>query len=281
MVDGLFVEEDAKLIKKILLSQHVAEDTLYWPYSTSGTYSCKSRYRFIKEEEELQLNSQTPPICHKKVWKEVWQMQAPPKIKNFLWRACHNVLPTKQALMRRKILEDPICERCKMAVEDSLHAVWSCLELDIVWADQEKWGFRCEIEFTCVRELLSWMIEEGKSLELLAFMAWTVWNQRNKVRLNLQAYLLYQVAEETAELLAQYRASTKASDMLVRSHEIGGNRWRALQVGFVKVNSDGAAYKVEEIEVLAARKALSFAHELRFQNVILKGDVLGVILALK
>lgn len=80
-VDGLFVEEDAMLIKKIPLSRNVAEDTLYWPYSTSGNYKCKSGYKFLKEEEELQLNAQTPPICHKHVWKEVWQMQAPPKIK--------------------------------------------------------------------------------------------------------------------------------------------------------------------------------------------------------
>ena len=115
----------------------MTEDSSYWSYTTSGNYLCKSGYRFLKEEEELQLNAQIPPICHKRVWKEVWQMQAPPKIKKFLWRACHNVLPTKQALMRRKILEDSICERCKMVVEDSVHALWSCLELDVVWADQE------------------------------------------------------------------------------------------------------------------------------------------------
>ena len=67
-------------------------------------------------------------------------MQALPKIKNFLWSAYRKVLPTKQALMRRKILEDPICERCKVAVEDSVHTLWSCTELDVVWADQEKMG---------------------------------------------------------------------------------------------------------------------------------------------
>jgi len=99
MVDGLSVEEDAKLIKKIPLSQHVIEEVLYWPYSTSENYSCKSGYMFLKEEEELQLNPQTPPICDKRVWKEVWQMQVLPKIKKFLWRACRNVLPTEQALM--------------------------------------------------------------------------------------------------------------------------------------------------------------------------------------
>ena len=34
-----------------------------------------------------------------------------------------------------------------------MHALWSCPELDVVWADQEKWGFRGEIDFTCVKEL--------------------------------------------------------------------------------------------------------------------------------
>ena len=132
------------------------------------------------------------------------------------------------------------------------------------------------------------------------------------MRLNLQAYLLHQVAEQTAELLVQYRANTEASDTQVRSNGNGGNRWRAPQASFVKVNFDGAvfedsnklgvgvvirdsngtvlasclekifqAYKAEETKALAARKALSFVHELGFQNVILKGDALGLIQALK
>ena len=41
------------------------------------------------------------------------------------------------------------------------------------------------------------------------------------------------------------------------------------------------AYKAEEIEALAAWKALMFAHELGFQSVILEGDALGLIQALK
>ena len=41
------------------------------------------------------------------------------------------------------------------------------------------------------------------------------------------------------------------------------------------------AYKTQETEALAARKALMFAHELGFQSVILEGDALGLIQALK
>ena len=49
-----------------------------------------------------------------------------------------------------------------------------------MWADHGIWNFRSEVEFMDVKELLSWLIVEGKSLELFAYMAWLVWNQRNK-----------------------------------------------------------------------------------------------------
>ena len=134
------------------------------------------------------------------------------------------------------------------------------------------------------------------------------------MRLNLQVSPLHQVAEQTNAMLTQYRANTQASRRPVISNGNGGNRWRAPQAGFVKVNFDGAvfgdsnkssvgiiikdnngavlascskkkkkiqAYKAEEIEALAALKALTFAHELGFQNVILEGDALSLIQALK
>ena len=41
------------------------------------------------------------------------------------------------------------------------------------------------------------------------------------------------------------------------------------------------AYKPDEVEALAALKAVTFAHELGFRNVILEGDSLGLIKALK
>ena len=138
LIDGLFVEEDVELIKKIPLSRVEMEDTLYWPYSTSGHYTCKSGYMFLKQESKMEASPQVPPICDKQVWKGIWQLQVPPKIKNFLWRACRNALPTKQASMKRKIIADPICERCLSAVEETEHALWSCLKLEVVWVDCEE-----------------------------------------------------------------------------------------------------------------------------------------------
>ena len=40
--------------------------------------------------------------------------------------------------MKRKIIADPICERCLSAVEETEHAFWSCLKLEVVWVDCEE-----------------------------------------------------------------------------------------------------------------------------------------------
>nr|XP_023875864.1 uncharacterized protein LOC111988307 [Quercus suber] len=156
------------------------------------------------------------------------------------------------------------------------------------------------------------MVEKGMPLELFAFTAWSVWSQRNKVRLNLQSSPLHQVAEQARTMFAQYQVTTWTAELRLGSSGIGGTRWRPLQAGFVKINFDGAvfgnsnssgvgavirnhygavmascaeklnqAYKAEEIEALAALKVLQFTYDLGFQKAILEGDLLGLIKALK
>ena len=97
--------------------------------------------------------------------------------------------------MKRTIIANPICDRCRVAVEDTLHALWSCSEVDIVWANQTLWDFHCSMEFDNIKQLVSWMIKEGKQLELFAYTAWTVWNQRNKVRVRVPTTALHQIPE--------------------------------------------------------------------------------------
>ena len=55
IIDGLFVPDEAVLIKKIPLSKHPTEDKLYWPWTQNGQYSCKSGYRFLKSEADKEV----------------------------------------------------------------------------------------------------------------------------------------------------------------------------------------------------------------------------------
>ena len=105
----------------------------------------------------------------------------------------------------------------------------------------EEWCFRFEVEFTDVKELLLWLIAEGKSLELFAYTAWMVWNQRNKVCVNQQAVPL-QVVEQAKQKLAQFRADWQNTEVQVTNSNIGGSRWSSMQDGLVKINFDGAVF---------------------------------------
>ena len=84
VVDGLFIPEEVEIIVKIPLARVAAEDVLYWPYSIDGNYSCKSGYRFLKEEPDIGL-SQQPSSRDKQFWKAIWSLRVPQKVKNLLW----------------------------------------------------------------------------------------------------------------------------------------------------------------------------------------------------
>ena len=120
-------------------------------------------------------------------------MQVPQKVKNFIWRACRNAMPTKHALMKRTVIADSICERCRDEAKDPLHALWSCTELDIVWADQALWSFRNAMGFVDFKDLVSWIVLEGKQLDIFAVTAWKIWSQRNQVRVQAPATTFHQI----------------------------------------------------------------------------------------
>ena len=53
LIDGIFSQEKVAIIKKIPLSRKVNEDVLIWPYINDGQYTCKTGYRFLKEEAKM------------------------------------------------------------------------------------------------------------------------------------------------------------------------------------------------------------------------------------
>ncbi|KAK9991713.1 hypothetical protein SO802_026698 [Lithocarpus litseifolius] len=141
LIDGVFTCKEAAMIKRIPLGKVASEDVLIWPHTHDGRYTCKSGYRFLKEETKL-YSTQQHSLLNSKLWKGLWSLQVPNKVKNLMWRACRNAMPTKANLVRKKIIDDPICDRYHGAHEIALHAIWLCKEVDVIWADPELWSCR-------------------------------------------------------------------------------------------------------------------------------------------
>ena len=127
-------------------------------------------------------------------------------MKNHIWRACRNSLPTKENLVCQTIIESPICDRCKLEPETTLHAFWICKELDVVQEDVSAQACREITSFMNFKELLLWLIKHHQNLELFPTTAWLIWSYRNRVRLNQPSCSPHQIAPLAKELLEEFNA---------------------------------------------------------------------------
>ena len=66
------------------------------PYNGNGLYSMKSGYMERTRKVMCSDFSHISSLysLDSRVWKEIWSLKVPSKIKVFLWRACSNALPS-------------------------------------------------------------------------------------------------------------------------------------------------------------------------------------------
>lgn len=76
------------------------DDTLVWNYDKPGEYTVKSGYRFITFYRST-LEGAVGSSKETTIWKGIWKLVVPPKVRVFVWRLCSGALPTMKGLNRR------------------------------------------------------------------------------------------------------------------------------------------------------------------------------------
>ena len=122
LLQGLFSSQEVELIMSIPLCRTYIEDKLIWPYTSSGNYIVKFGYNFLATTETDQTITANPRQDGG-IWKLVWSLSIPNKVKNFLWRVCKEASPVKRNLRRRKIIKEDTCDHCKSSAESEFHAL--------------------------------------------------------------------------------------------------------------------------------------------------------------
>ena len=59
LVDGVFYDFEATIIKNIPLCRSIQNDILIWPFTPDGNYTVKSGYRFLQEASRVQQLGQS------------------------------------------------------------------------------------------------------------------------------------------------------------------------------------------------------------------------------
>ncbi|PNX78234.1 ribonuclease H [Trifolium pratense] len=74
-------------------------------------------------------------------WQQIWRAKIPPKVKNLLWRICHNVLPTRARLIISRGVQCPEhCVACNNSAEDSMHVLFFCPRSVHCWQQMGLWN---------------------------------------------------------------------------------------------------------------------------------------------
>ena len=129
LLHGLFNPQEEKLTMSTPLCHTFIEDKLIWPFTSSGIFTVKSSYNFLAKENLDNLTFGNP-MHDSGIWKLVWGLNVPNKVKNFIWRSCRDDVPVKKNLKKQQILPNDICDHCKQSPGSILHALWECPELE-------------------------------------------------------------------------------------------------------------------------------------------------------
>ena len=99
-----FLPEDREAIMSIPLSTNEVCDRLIWAENRSGKFTVKSAYALaLEEQSHLAMVDCSNGSVRRKLWKTIWQLKLPQKLKHFAWKASRGILATKMNLAMRKI----------------------------------------------------------------------------------------------------------------------------------------------------------------------------------
>ena len=123
-----------KQFSKIPLSHNLPEEKIIWLGNSHGEFTIKSAYHIVHKlmdaGEKVESSSGDP---YRLLWKKLWHLNLPAKIKIFAWRACVNGLPTMDNMNIKGITNSKTCPICGSEPESIPHAILKCDFTFQVW----------------------------------------------------------------------------------------------------------------------------------------------------
>jgi hypothetical protein len=126
LIRSIFNEDEAVLIGQIPLSKFRPPNKLIWRATSTGCFTVRSAYHLEKEIQSRKKGEGSMQRGNDHFWKVIWGLEIPNATKVFAWHACNNILPTKDNLKRRRVVQEDICMFCLKEAEIVGHILWKC-----------------------------------------------------------------------------------------------------------------------------------------------------------
>ncbi|XP_058784947.1 uncharacterized protein LOC131659838 [Vicia villosa] len=245
----------AGLILKVSLMEDVVQVMLIWQEETNGEYSVKSGYRVWRK-----MQSSSGKNGVEGNWNALWNIIAPPRAKQLLWRICRGCLPTRSNLQKHHVQCSSLCP-CR---EDNRDAGRFAVMLYNLWRSRNK------VVWQDTRE-------DASSIGVQAFHNWQDWflakEDNNSVTGTtiMDSWILPLYGQGKCNVDAGFNniCGTTNRGWCFRDHlgrfQTAGVAWN---VGFLSVM---------EAEAMAFKEAIQKAIFLQLSHVVFESDCQSVV----
>jgi hypothetical protein len=317
LIQGIFHPIDANGILQIPLHYNVFDDFVAWHGTKSGVFSVRSAYHI---EWKHQFNGLTfrslisGTSLNNPIWKNLWKLDAPAKVKIFCWRLMHGIIPIKAILMKRHIGTTDLCPMCNLEPEDTMHMVFTCQRAAQIWnmlgvetiIQREMFSGRSGVQVMEALLKSSLTSVPGYSginvKEVIAIGAWYIWWLRRRQTHGEQVPPVRCCVNSIRAIVANAARSNSPATSIKKTS------WLKPRAGFMKLNVDAAFSAIDHMgasgvilrdgqggfvaaktihlsqvssvsmaEALALLHGLSFARSLGYHAIEAESDSLEVI----
>lgn len=182
LVRQVFLPVDAEAILRTTIRGR-GEDIWAWEPEKHGMYIVCSAYQIL-ENQRLHMEAEQPSSSSDDVWRKIWKLEVPPKVKVFWWRVMHGFLLARLVLHRRHVEPIPHCEVCGAEEESTRHVLIDCTIAKDFWEHaKELIGIKLPLLHpqTWASDLLSDICSRREGAIIICRM-WSLWTMRNKRR---------------------------------------------------------------------------------------------------
>lgn len=178
LVSQVFTHDLAADILNTPLYDQVPVDNMVWKAERNGIYSVRNAYRLCVEELVDTSHLRRPGY-----WSGIWRLKVPPKVRNFVWRVCRGVLPTRVRLQDKGVQCPTNCVSCADGHEDLSHVFFDCPFVIQVWRSSGLWEavhHALMNNDSAVGTVFSLLQNLSSDLsQRFAANLWSVWKHRN------------------------------------------------------------------------------------------------------
>ncbi|CAL9014415.1 unnamed protein product [Prunus brigantina] len=192
VINRCFTPEEASRILSIPISRWGCPDKLIWHFTMHGQYTVRSCYELalhLQRNGELgRKGAGEASGCSSQtsIWKSVWLVDAPPKLKAFIWRGCSNILAVRHNLRRRRVQCTGECGFCGLHDETQVHIFFQCpfarafwfaspLQLDV----NNLAGEDFISTWQHMIKMLNSSEHAAEAIQWFVFGLWRIWKARN------------------------------------------------------------------------------------------------------